>query len=211
MKKLTQTEINTACILQKLTELIGPVTAKSLFYGYGIFKNEYMFGIYQKNFFYLRATDELSKLLLRLGAVPNPYTNPSNQYFYLPKEITDNDEQYRLYLILSIEQVKQEKKRIIKKKKNQIRDLPNLSIKHERLLARIGVKNVKDFRRQGPAMIFVELKKIILIENLNLYWKLVGAFYLKHDSLLTLTEKEEHLRLLNIKLLQAGYPEEFLS
>ncbi|MFC0308974.1 TfoX/Sxy family DNA transformation protein [Gallibacterium trehalosifermentans] len=208
MQKFTQTEINTAVIREKLEQLIGSVTAKSLFYGYGLFKNNCMFGIYQKHFFYIRATGALAKLLLQKGAIPNPYTTPSNQYFYLPDEIINNDDEFRLYLNLSIEQVKQEKQKLIKKRKNQIRDLPNLSIKHERLLAKIGVKNVKEFKKRGPEKIFVELKDMILIESLDLYWKLIGAFYLKHESLLSKSEKEERLKLLNLLLIQAGYPEE---
>lgn len=211
MKKFTQTEINTAFISQKLAKLIGPVTVKSLFNGYGVFKNEHMFGIYQRKFFYIRATKEFAALLLKLGATPCPYTSSSAaQYFYLPDEITQDDEKYRLYLNLSIAQVAYEKKRKKKKKQSQIRDLPNLSIKHERLLGRIGVRNVKEFKRRGPAKIFTQLKGIILIEGLGLYWKLVGALYLKHDSLLTREEKEEHLRLLNIALAQENYPQETL-
>lgn len=211
MKKLTQTEINTASICHKLSKLIGPVTAKSLFNGYGIFKNEHMFGIYQKKFFYIRATAQFAELLRQIGATPCPYiSTTSAQYFHLPDEITEDDEKYKSYLELSIAQVKFEKSQKKRKKQSQIRDLPNLSIKHERLLARIDVKNVKEFKRRGPEKVFVQLKSIILLEGLELYWKLVGALYLKHYSLLTREEKEKHLVLLNIALAQENYPPETL-
>lgn len=211
MKKFTQAEINTAFICCKLTKLIGPVTVKSLFNGYGVFKNEHMFAIYQKKLLYIRATKQLADLLLQAGAIPYPYTVSSTvKYFYLPDSITKDDEKYKMYLNLSITQIIHEKQQQRKKRKSQIRDLPNLSIKHERLLGRIGVKNVKEFRRRGPEKIFVQLKEIIWLKDLTLYWKLVGALHLKHESLLTTKEREEHLQRLDFVLAQTNYPKETL-
>ncbi|MBF4102643.1 hypothetical protein INT80_07535 [Gallibacterium anatis] len=50
-------------------------------------------------------------------------------YFYLPKEITEDKQKYRSLILLSIEQVKQEKQQTKKKRQSALGDLPNLNFK----------------------------------------------------------------------------------
>ncbi|MBF4102908.1 TfoX/Sxy family protein [Gallibacterium anatis] len=81
---------NTDEVSRIVGELVGTVVIKSLFNGYGIFKDSHMFAIYRNNVVYIRSwVGELAKLILQLE-VFLIHTSPSNMYFYLPKEITED-------------------------------------------------------------------------------------------------------------------------
>jgi DNA transformation protein and related proteins len=61
------------------------------------------------------------------------------------------------------------------KLKLRIRDLRNLGVKSERLLAEIGIYTADELRRQGAVRIFAELKRTGQTPSLNLLWALAGA------------------------------------
>ncbi|QLB13869.1 hypothetical protein A6A11_00005 [Bisgaardia hudsonensis] len=126
-------------IRNSLNELIGSVTAKNLFTGYGLFKDNIMFGLYQNGTLYIRAEDKFAKYLQYQGAVsyltvlPKSKLNIGN-YYRLPKILIEDKILYKKILIQSIEQAKAQKIAIEIAKKNRIKDLFNLSIKHERFI-----------------------------------------------------------------------------
>ncbi|WP_424765456.1 TfoX/Sxy family DNA transformation protein [Necropsobacter rosorum] len=207
---MTVTEANTLEIRQLLNELIGHVTARNLFTGYGLFKDELMFGIYQNGNFYLRAEDELASHLERQGAVSysslthNIGLNISN-YYRLPKAILQNKDYCRELILLSIAQIKSQRLAEALAKKNRIKALPNLSVKHERLLAKIGLNSIAAFKAVGAANCYVRLKQCGLSVNMILFWNLTAALLNKHVNLLTAKEKEQALCDLNNKLNCAGF------
>ena len=57
----------------------------------------------------------------------------------------------------------------------RIRDLRNLGMRSERLLAKIGVHDVAELRRRGAILTFAELRRAGEASSLNLFWALVGA------------------------------------
>ena len=61
------------------------------------------------------------------------------------------------------------------KLKLRIRDLRNLGVKSEQLMADIGVYTADELRRQGAVRCFAELKRAGLTPSLNLLWALAGA------------------------------------
>jgi len=61
------------------------------------------------------------------------------------------------------------------KLKLRIRDLRNLGVKSEQLLADIGVYTADELRRQGAVRCFAELKRAGAAPSLNLLWALAGA------------------------------------
>jgi DNA transformation protein len=61
------------------------------------------------------------------------------------------------------------------KLKLRIRDLRNLGVKSEQLLADIGVYTADELRRQGAVRCFAELKRAGVAPSLNLLWALAGA------------------------------------
>ncbi|MDY4595066.1 MAG: TfoX/Sxy family protein [[Pasteurella] aerogenes] len=88
-------------------------------------------------------------------------------------------------------------------KKRRIKELINLSIKHERLLAKIQVYDVETFKTVGAANCYVRLKNRHIV-NISLYWSLVAALLNKYVTLLTAQEKKKLTAELNTALLNAG-------
>jgi len=61
------------------------------------------------------------------------------------------------------------------KLKLRVRDLRNLGVKSERMLAEIGIYTADELRRQGAVRAFAELKRAGQAPSLNLLWALAGA------------------------------------
>ncbi|MGQ9445706.1 TfoX/Sxy family DNA transformation protein [[Pasteurella] aerogenes] len=194
---------------QQLEELVGNVKIKRLFIGCGIFKDEDLFGMCQGEIFYLKATGELAKYFESLGAVSYLITSQNSRltisnYYRLPKYIMDDKKAFKHCLILSIEQAKKLRIAMELSKKRRIKELINLSIKHERLLAKIQVYDVETFKTVGAANCYVRLKKIGISVNISLYWSLAAALLNKYVTLLTAQEKKKLTAELNTALLNAG-------
>ncbi|STO55171.1 DNA transformation protein [Canicola haemoglobinophilus] len=206
---MTKTLKNTQEIVAELTELIGTITAKNLFSGYGLFKQDLMFGLYQQGIFYIRAENKLARYLESLGALsylavtPNPQLSISN-YYQLPCEIRNNKKHYKYILLLSLAQVRTKKTAETLAKQKRIKDLPNLSIKHERLLSKINITDVKSFKLKGSVNCYIELKQQGIPVNLALFWNFTAALLYKNVHVLTKSEKEYALKKLNKGLKNAG-------
>jgi hypothetical protein len=61
------------------------------------------------------------------------------------------------------------------KLKLRVRDLRNLGVKAERVLAEIGVYTADELRRRGAVRTFAELKHRGQAPSLNMLWALAGA------------------------------------
>ncbi len=57
----------------------------------------------------------------------------------------------------------------------RIRDLRNLGVKSEHMLAEIGVHRADELRRRGAVRSFAELKRAGVTASLNMLWALAGA------------------------------------
>ncbi|MFD0966642.1 TfoX/Sxy family DNA transformation protein [Seminibacterium arietis] len=206
---MSKTEKNTLEIRKILSELIGEVTAKGLFTGYGIFYGGDMFGLYQNNRFYLRAEQDFAKSLEEQGAVSysdiamSSKLNISN-YYRLPASILQDKERYKAVLILSIQQIKSQKLANALAKKSRIKELPNLTIKHERLLAKINIRTVMGLKAVGAANCYVRLKKLGISVNITFFFNLTAALLNKNTILLSKEECKEAIETLNRTLRDAG-------
>ncbi|TDQ56860.1 regulator of competence-specific genes [Mesocricetibacter intestinalis] len=205
------TEKETFEIRSILSRFLGrEVSAKRLFIGYGMFCDKIMFGIYHQGYFYLKAENEFAKYLEQHGAVPwqsmesNPKSAIAN-YYCLPKAITSNTVFYQQIVCLSYKQITQKQLSFELAKKEKIKSLPNLSIKHERLLSKIGITQTKELREIGASTCFVRLKAEGFSVSIELFWRLLAALKNKHMSLLTPDEKTRALDKLNEKLAEAGF------
>lgn len=203
------TEKNTLAIRTQLRELIGEVTAKPLFTGYGLYYQQHMFGICQQDIFYLRAKHTLADYLERQGAVAwesvdSRKKSTISNYYQLPSCITQNLSLYQKLIRQSIQQIEQEK--IAKKleKLNQIKQLPNLSIKYERLLAKVNIYDVKTFKTVGAVNSYVRLKKAGFSVNLEAFWSLYAALQNRNANTLSDKEKQTAFTALNMALDHAG-------
>lgn len=199
-------------IKEELEDLIGEVRIKNLFSGYGIFYKDVMFGIYQNSRFYLRAVGLLAERLLMLGAVPYALDAKKpdlkvSQYYRLPELVISNKIEYRFLILASIKQVQNVRKESELNKKNRVKELPNLSMKHEKLLYKIDVFNVDTFIRFGAEVCYIELRKVGAAVNLDLFWTFTAALLNKNVSLLSDKERENAIIRLNRALKVEGMRE----
>lgn len=200
--------IDSVCSL--LDQLVGNVTFKNLFTGYGLFhKEETMFAIWQNKKLYLRGEDELAIQLSKLGCEPFT-TNELNkrfvlsQYYALSDHVMRNNMLCRKLIILSIQQIRNQKLDRTLRKLNRLKDLPNLTIKHERALIKVGITDVAMLREIGAENALVELKKSGSGATLDFYWKLACALQNKNSQFLSQSEKERLLKKLNEVLRKNG-------
>ncbi|MDO5055084.1 TfoX/Sxy family DNA transformation protein [Pasteurella oralis] len=206
---MTKTEKETLKIRETLSELIGEVTAKSLFASYGLFHQKIMFGLYQNNVFYLKAEGKLALFLESKGAASYlakqpPSTLNISSYYRLPKEITSNKDLYKQILEQSLQQIRSQKLAEALAKKNRIKELPNLSIKHERMLEKVAVYNVDMFQTLGAKNAYIRLKKKGITADIGIFWAFYAALENKNINLITATEKQNVLARLNLALAEAG-------
>jgi hypothetical protein len=57
----------------------------------------------------------------------------------------------------------------------RIRDLRNLGVRSEQMLAQIGVHSATHLRRRGAVRTFFELKRAGITSSINMLWALAGA------------------------------------
>ncbi|WP_044469958.1 TfoX/Sxy family DNA transformation protein [Mannheimia massilioguelmaensis] len=210
---MTLTNQDTYEIRKRLGEFLGgEVTARHLFMGYGLFYQDLMFGIYSKGQFYLKGEHKLAEVFENMGAVSWTTTAKSSDlaianYYELPISVTKDENVYKRLVIASVKQIQQKKLDAELARKERIKELPNLSIKHERLLAKIDIYDVKTFKEVGPFKCFIQLKQKGIPINIELFWLLLAALQNKHVSLLTHAERKQALLILNKMLVEAGYKE----
>ncbi|KAB1991876.1 MULTISPECIES: TfoX/Sxy family DNA transformation protein [Haemophilus] len=211
MKILPIPNDNITKVCDLLNQLIGDVTSKNLFTGYGLFhKQKDMFAVWVNNKVYLRAKDELSIKLKGLGC-KSFTTNELNKrfvlsdYYALTESILKDNVLMRTLIILSITQIRKEKLDLALSKIGRIRDLPNLSIKYERALNKVGVDNVDTLRKIGAENAIVRLKKADISASEAFYWRLRGALENRNCEFYTEKEKERGLSKLNEILSANGF------
>ena len=194
----------------ELAPIIGDVKIKNLFAGYGIFYSEMMFAIYQNGSLYLRAEDELAQYLESLGAAAysrNPDCSDVlvlYHYYQLPPSVRKKKTLFKQVINFSIKQIKRKKLSENLAKKERIKELANFTIKHERLLAKINIHTVSDFRALGAIHSYVRLKKLGIPASIDLLWTFRAALMDKHVNLLTEKEKSSTLIKLNLMLEANG-------
>ena len=203
MKTLIIPNDHISKVCDLLNQLIGDVTSKNLFTGYGLFhKEKDMFAVWANNKVYLRAKDELSIKLKGLGCKPFT-TNELNKrfvlsdYYALTESILKDNVLMRTLIILSITQIRKEKLDSALSKIGRIRDLPNLSVKYERALKKVGIDNVDILRQIGAENAIVRLKKADIGATEAFYWRLRGALENRNCEFYTEKEKERGLIKLN--------------
>ncbi|MDH2926386.1 hypothetical protein A1D19_04320 [Lonepinella koalarum] len=205
--------IPTINLYEKLTSLLGEIRSKKLFSGIGIFYNDHMFGIYKKGGFYLRAKGDLANQVKSIGAIPWELDGvPSNlkirDYYLIPGDyLTDNDKSLILVKMIkaSLQQIESEKLADTLERAKRIRNLPNMSLKYERLLGKIGIDTISKLREVGAADAYILVKSQGLFVTSHLFWKTYAALKNKYVELLTEKEKEDGLKEVNEKLNIAGF------
>ena len=147
--------------------LVGEVSISRLFIGYGIFKDDFMFALYLGKKIYLRAQDGLVDVLRSQGAARfqdlTPQMDPNlvlYHYYQIPLDFIHNKEVFKRACQISIQQLEENHLAEQLLKRKRIKELFNFTIKHERLLAKIGIYTIDEFRKVGAFNAFIRLKKL---------------------------------------------------
>lgn len=196
----------TETLKSRLEPLVGEVYVKTHFSYYGVFKSNLMFGMYKNGEFYLRATKSTLDIVSKLSQEKHLlHKKPlkSKKHFCVSFDFLSHPDAKEL-LFKIIDEVQQEffEKHLVKN--SQIRNLLNLTISTERLLAKVGINSVDELRRVGEVKAFVRL-----IENgedvrVSLLYRLYAALNGKLISMVTRAEKRKLLKEANDELYRIG-------
>ncbi len=193
-------------------QFVKTIKIQNQMFGYGLFHDCEQFGFYQRKRFYLKAEDDFVNILKKYGAVSwlriqGELENPDleiSHYYLLPDVIMDNKSLCQKVFITSIKQVHYKKlynKLILK---SRIKELLNLTIKHERLLAKVNILTVRELLDIGAFKSFLLLRSKGLVTNLEPFWRLFAALQNKQQESLSFEVKQKALAKLNIMLTKAG-------
>lgn len=197
---------NTDTINHLLTTILNKeIVIKPLFIGSGIFYDDLMFGIYVNQLFHLKAEGKLAEILIKHGAIswiymPKKQNKTGSTYYQLPDNIYENPELLKKFISLSIKQIHSKKVNAELAKKNRIRELPNLTVKHERALSKIGIYTVAELKSCGAINAFIQVKKSGKEVNIAWFWSLLAALENKHSDVLTQEERKTAFDQLNAAL-----------
>ena len=191
--------------------LIGHVTSRNLFTGYGLFyKKELMFAMWLNGRFYLQAKGEFAEQLIKSGCTAFDKSESGEKfvlsdYYQLTNAILDDSTLLRKLLMISIKQIQDRNNEIALLKANRLKELPNLSIKYERMLKKVDIPDVATLKIVGAENAIVRLRKSGIPATLKTYWKLAGALSNKNSDLMSKQQKEILLKKLNDVLYEAGF------
>ncbi|MBE2899173.1 TfoX/Sxy family DNA transformation protein [Pasteurellaceae bacterium 20609_3] len=176
-----------------IDDVLDNVIIKPLFSDYGFYQNDHMFGIFQSKTFYLRAEETLASDLEKLGCkVSHNNKNQalSNDYYSVPLRLMQDTAVFKSILTASIEQLADKKQQVTRVEKRLIRQLINLSYKHERPLSKVGIRTVECLKRVGAVHAYILLKQHKIKVTLQFFWNLHAA--LLNIPVGLLTEEQQH-------------------
>lgn len=102
--------------LQEVFELFGPIRARRMFGGYGIYHNDFMFGLVADDVLYLKADDESVQSFKDRGLSQFQYVNKGKtigmSYYLAPEEIFDDPDEARVWALRAYEAAVRSRKAI---------------------------------------------------------------------------------------------------
>jgi DNA transformation protein len=93
--------------LQEVFERFGPIRARRMFGGYGIYHNDFMFALVEKDILYLKADDQSVQFFKDRGLGQFQYVNKGKtigmSYYLAPEEIFDDPDEARVWALRAYE------------------------------------------------------------------------------------------------------------
>ncbi len=93
--------------LQEVFERFGPIRARRMFGGYGIYHNDFMFALVEKDILYLKADEESVQAFKDRGLGQFQYVNKGKtigmSYYLAPEEIFDDPDEARVWALRAYE------------------------------------------------------------------------------------------------------------
>ncbi|MDD0824159.1 TfoX/Sxy family DNA transformation protein [Mannheimia sp. AT1] len=195
------------------TPIIGEIRLKTYFSYYAVFKDDLMIALYQNKMTYLRIAEHYLEIMQKN---PETYTLSddkiglqSKKFFYIPNSILTNTKLFNDLTFSILNELRQKQYESNRKKATQIRNLPNMNIKLERMLKKVGIDSIQNFNDIGYISAYIKLVKLGVDASEDLLFKLNGA--LNHQYIYTFTEiqKRELMQEANQALYANGLRKRF--
>ncbi|GAK25973.1 TfoX/Sxy family DNA transformation protein [Serratia liquefaciens] len=166
---------------------LGTIATRSQFGGYGVLADGIMFAVIAEGELYLRATEGLESVFRSRGMVNMVYSKrgvPITMRYYWVDETLwrDRDE----LVGLAWQAIREARRELEVKADNQsrLKTLPNIDINMERLLWRVGIRNVYDLRLNGAKRSYLRLLQQQKNLGLRVLLSLGGAIAGYHHAAL---------------------------
>lgn len=176
-----------------LEPIIGEFRIKTYFSYYAIFKNSLMFALYQNRTIYLRISknhiEEIAKHPETHNLSDTKIGLQSLKFYSIPSSILLDTTKFSTLILSTIDDLSSEKQNKNKKRSTQVRTLPNMNLKLERMLKKVGIHSIQDFIETGYLSTFIKLIMQGFDVTDELLFKLNGA--LRHQYIYTFTEQQK--------------------
>ncbi|QHB16874.1 MULTISPECIES: TfoX/Sxy family DNA transformation protein [Mannheimia] len=193
--------------------VLGEFRIKTYFSYYAIFKHNLMIALYQNGTTYLRISrNDMQSITLH----PETYNLSddkiglqSKKFYFIPNTILTNTSQFRSLVQSTLDELQSEKQKIDNKRSTQIRTLPNMNLKLERMLKKVGIHSIQDFSETGYISTFIKLIMQGFDATEDLLFKLNGALNHQYIYTFTIQQKKELLQEANEALYASGLRKKF--
>jgi DNA transformation protein and related proteins len=159
--------------------LLGPMSAKTMFGGIGIYQTEVMFALVSEEKLYLRGGEALEVLYQQQGSANFIYTKRGRpvilRYYSIDNTLWDNETLLLTYAQQALAGAREDRKRKAWARHQRLKDLPNLGLSSERLLRRVGIESIEELRQVGAVRAYLRIKARSRELSLNYLWALAGA------------------------------------
>lgn len=166
---------------------LGSITTRSQFGGYGLLADGVMFGVIAEGELYLRATDSLEPAFRARGMVNMVYSKRgvpiTLRYYWVDESLwRERDELIGLARQAILEACQE--LQVKTGTHGRLKTLPNIDINMERLLWRVGIRNVYDLRLNGAKRSYLRLLQQQRNLGLRVLLSLGGAIAGYHHAAL---------------------------
>lgn len=193
MKHLSEKKI---AQVQDYFTFLKPITSRSQFGGYGLLSNGIMFALVSDGELYLRANDNVEHLFQARKMTNLVYYKRGIpvflRYYWVDQTLWQEKETLTHFVHLAHQGAEAEALRK-KQKAIRLKDLPNLSLGIERLLWKVGIKNVHELRLKGEKCSYLQLRALKSSLGVNMLLALAGAINGYHHAVLPKVLRHELL------------------
>ncbi|MFC3395237.1 TfoX/Sxy family DNA transformation protein [Brenneria rubrifaciens] len=172
---------------------LGDITSRSQFGGYSIAANKIIFGVVSGGELYLRASkkDEvhfhnrnMPHLVYTKRGIPIPLN-----YYLVDESLWGNHLQLLQFARMALAGAQYDK--AAKSESGRLKDLPNLNHDIERLLWKVGIKNIDELQQCGAKISYLKLRAVSANLSVNTLLALAGAISGTHQAALPIGIRNE--------------------
>lgn len=173
--------------------ILGEITTRSQFGGYGLLANGVMFAVIAENELYLRATDRLEPLFRARGMVKMTYSKRGMpmvmRYYWVDESLWQEPKTLLSFAWQAFHEADKELK-LKKRGRDRLKDLPNIDVSLERLLWMVGIHNSYELRLLGAKACYLKLSKQNKRLSIKVLFALAGAIAGYHHAALPKQQRE---------------------